>query len=340
MYTFYDYLKYYKDYELKDIPWNIMDNLLCAIIVYMPLPSFKYSRTLNSIYDELSKMPLPKTSDYMTPKPKEIINIIRNSKRYKNMRIKNFVNIIDDNTQFGALTCMIRNVKVVSFKGSDKSVIGWLENFRIIYDYPTYTQKLAIQYLKNNINLLDSSVYVTGHSKGGNLAMVSAMEVLPHDFSKIKQIVNFDGPGFRKEEYISDKYTRIKDKLVNIIPTSSYIGVLLYNDNYRVVTTNSHAINVHYPMFWNSYGTVFIDGKQSKLSKDLHQMASKNITDISNEEIRYVIEESFSHLDKTSSISLMLVLNVLKSVRGADNKTLKYLRTILNSMLKLSSEKE
>ncbi|MEI3499052.1 MAG: Mbeg1-like protein [Bacilli bacterium] len=60
--------------------------------------------------------------------------------------------------------------KIISFKGTDSSLIGWLENFRLAYEYPTYTQKLAIDYLKNNISFLDQDVYVVGHSKGGNLA--------------------------------------------------------------------------------------------------------------------------------------------------------------------------
>ena len=340
MYTFYDYLKYYKNYDLKDIPWNIMDNLLCAILVYIPVKSFNKTKTITSICNELSKKELPKKVDYMTPKTKDIIDIIKDSKRYKDLKLKNFINTIDNNTQFGAGTFVLKNVKTISFKGTDRSVIGWLENFRLIYEYPTYTQTLAIKYLSDNINIFDREVYVTGHSKGGNLAMASAMEANIPDFNKIKKIVNFDGPGFREDEYTSLKYERLKKKLINIIPTSSYIGVMLFNDDYQIVTTNSHAINVHYPMYWNSYGTVFIEGKQSKISRNLHEMTSKNITKISNEEIHYVIEESFKNLDKKSLISLNNILNIMKSIRGVDNKTLKYLHTIINSMLKLSKNEK
>ena len=40
MYTIYDYLEHYKDKSLKEVSWNVMDNLLCAIIVYIPIESF------------------------------------------------------------------------------------------------------------------------------------------------------------------------------------------------------------------------------------------------------------------------------------------------------------
>ena len=30
MFTINDYLKYYKDYDLKEVPWNNMDNLFLS----------------------------------------------------------------------------------------------------------------------------------------------------------------------------------------------------------------------------------------------------------------------------------------------------------------------
>ena len=40
MYTIYDYLKYYKDYDINEVPWNDMDNLLLSTIVYIPMKGF------------------------------------------------------------------------------------------------------------------------------------------------------------------------------------------------------------------------------------------------------------------------------------------------------------
>ena len=51
---------------------------------------------------------------------------------------------------------------------------------------------------------------------------------------RIKKIYNFDGPGFRKQEYESNKYQALTKKLVNIMPSGSLVGVLLYNDNYNI----------------------------------------------------------------------------------------------------------
>ena len=337
MYTIYDYLKYYKDYDIKEKPWSIMDNLLCSCLIYMPVKSFKGVKTLEEIYLKVKRSDASSKEDFMFPHVKKIIELIYDSKRYKDLRFRNFINRLDSNTQFGAITFTIRNIKVVSFRGTDKSIVGWQENFRLAYSYPTYTQELAISYLANNITLFDNEVYVTGHSKGGNLAMVSSMEQNPKKFKRIKQVINFDGPGFRKEEYKSLKYKILSEKLINIVPEGSYIGVLLFNDNYQVVTSSLKGTGVHYPTSWNCFGSIFIDGKLSKLSRELHSRTTKTVEGLSDESMKEAFETIFKQYVKKNTskvvISFRELLSLVKTVRGMDNKTSQYIYQILSSML-------
>ena len=199
MFTIMDYLKFYNNTSLDDVRWNTLDNLIGAILVYLPIPSFNENKNLKELYNYVSSSTLV-SSNFMETKAIEILNIIKDSKRYNEIIISDFNNIKNDEVQFGACVIKTRKEKIISFKGTDSSLIGWLENFRLAYEYPTYTQKLAIDYLKNNISFLDQDVYVVGHSKGGNLAMASAMELTDPKFSKIREVCNFDGPGFKKEE--------------------------------------------------------------------------------------------------------------------------------------------
>lgn len=338
MYTIYDYLKYYKDYSLSEEKWNIMDNLLCSILAYTPIKNFTISKDLNTFYNEITIQETKK--HIMEYNAIELLKIIKDSKRYKNIKFSNFINIIDNKTQFGVFTMTIDNIKVISFKGTDDSLIGWLENFRLAYMYPTYTQKQAIEYLNKNISIFDSEVYVTGHSKGGNLAMASVMELNDIKYSKVKNVTNFDGPGFRIQEYNSEKYKKLSKKLINIVPDNSYIGTLLFNDNYQVIKTNSHAINVHYPIYWNTYGINFIESKLSKMSEELHERTSENIKNVDEEIIKEVSEKIFENLNykttKRISINLNDIMHVLKTIKGIDNKTLKYISNVISSMLSLS----
>lgn len=342
MYTIYDYLKYYKDYSLKDLKWNQMDNLFLASIVYMPLKSFDY-KDYETVVNEILKSDIKDVKDTMVPKTLELVNIVRDSKRYKKMKFYNFINMVNNKSQFGAMTVVLGNTKVISFRGSDRSVIGWLENFRIVYLYPTYTQGLAINYLNNNINFFDKNVYVCGHSKGGNLAMVSSMELSNFKYNKIKNIYNFDGPGLRYSEFESEKYKKIKDKLINIVPNNSYIGTLLYNENYNVVTTNAHAINVHYPTSWNIFGIEFVKGTLSKSSVNLIKRTTINLQDIDQEKMKNIFEETFKIYDKRETKNIKITLNDIKkiitTVGGMDKELSKYITVIFTSIMSLREKK-
>ena len=52
MFTIIDYLKNYKDIMVKDVHWNTLDNLLCAILVYIPLSNFSGKKSLDKFYKE------------------------------------------------------------------------------------------------------------------------------------------------------------------------------------------------------------------------------------------------------------------------------------------------
>ena len=341
MYTIYDYLKYYKDYSLRDLKWNMMDNLFITILSYMPVKSFKYKDYSNVVLEILHACDYD-TKDYMIPKVIELIEIVKESKRYENMKFLEFINRVDSSCQFGALTVILDDIKVISFKGSDGSVIGWLENFRISYEYPTYTQKLAINYLKENIGLFDKNIYVTGHSKGGNLALVSAMELGDFKYNKIKNIINFDGPGVRYQEFNTDKFKRFKGELINIIPTGSYIGTLMFNKEYTVIKSNGHAISEHYPTTWNIFGCEFIKGNISKLSTNLIKMSSINIKDLDSNKVKTIFEQAFTIYNKRETshlkITLVDIVNIVRNVSKLDPELSKYILTIITTMIKLSKE--
>lgn len=342
MYTIMDYIKYYKDKDIKEVPWNMMDNLLCAILVYAPIKTDYSVKYFTTFCKECVNVKNIETPDAMLPKVKEVCSLLIDSKRYKYMRVVNYVNRVDENTQFGAATFILRNTKVISFKGTDTSVIGWIENFKLAYEYPTYTQRLAVNYLNNSVKLFDKNVYVVGHSKGGNLAMASVMESTNFVYNRIKRVINFDGPGFRKEEFNSLKYDRLARKLDNIIPSGSYVGVLMHNKNYQIVKSSSHAINVHYPTSWNSYGTVFIEGKALKMSDELHKMSTENIEKIDKESIKDVFETVFKTFDdkKTSKIHVSLadIKNILKNVKGKDKEAAKYVKIIITALFASSKK--
>ena len=86
------------------------------------------------------------------------------------------MNVVNSDMQFGALTMKLSDKSIfVAFAGTDSSIIGWEEDFKMTYLYPGASQKYASVYLNKAISLLDKKVRVGGHSKGGNLAICATM---------------------------------------------------------------------------------------------------------------------------------------------------------------------
>ncbi len=336
MYTVMDYLKYYRDIPFTEVSLNQLDFLICAILVYLPLNDFKEAKSLK----DFSKIALElENKDYdgmMIPKSYEVLKYLQNAKRYADMKIMNFVNLKNEKTQFGACKFLMDKKTIIAFKGTDGSTIGWVENFRLLYDYPTYTQRLSLNYLEDNIKFNDKNVYVVGHSKGGNLAMASVMELSRPLFKKVKKVYNFDGPGFLKKEFDSLKYRELLPKLVNIIPTGSVVGSLLFNKNYTVVESCELAFNEHYPTTWGVFGEFFLEGTLSSVSKHLNESTTIGMDNLENEKVKEAVEMILKNIEKKYDeefeFNINDVKNLLKNRDNMDPEVAKYLTTMLPKM--------
>lgn len=336
MYTVMDYLKYYRDIPFTEVSLNQLDFLICTILVYLPLNDFKEAKSLK----DFSKIALElENKDYdgmMIPKSYEVLKYLQNAKRYADMKIMNFVNLKNEKTQFGACKFLMDKKTIIAFKGTDGSTIGWVENFRLLYDYPTYTQRLSLNYLEDNIKFNDKNVYVVGHSKGGNLAMASVMELSRPLFKKVKKVYNFDGPGFLKKEFDSLKYRELLPKLVNIIPTGSVVGSLLFNKNYTVVESCELAFNEHYPTTWGVFGEFFLEGTLSSVSKHLNESTTIGMDNLENEKVKEAVEMILKNIEKKYDeefeFNINDVKNLLKNRDNIDPEVAKYLTTMLPKM--------
>ena len=338
MYYIADYLDYYKNTDVETIKWNIMDNLICTILVYLPVEGFKEEKNLNSFCTYVEPYAGKKYEGNMVPLAFDVLKKISGSTRYNDMIISDFTNDRSTLAQFGAMTVRIGENTVIVYKGTDHSVIGWIENFRISYDYPTCTQKLAIEYMKRNIRCFgDKNIYVTGHSKGGNLAIVSAMEMGNRIFHRIKKVYNFDGPGLRKEEYLSEKYERLCKKLVNIIPEGSIVGMVLYNRDYHVVETSPGSINDHYPNTWGIFGEFFQPSRLSVFSKKIHENIINSMEKFPHSQVEQAFEAIFQNIeqDYTSDFNLSpeTILPFIKNMREVDKEIADDIYEIMKQLL-------
>lgn len=336
MFTIYDYLDYYKNCSFEEVGFNQMDAMLFACLVYLPIKSFSENKS----YKDFVAYTFYKDdySGVMKPSSFALLNKIKTSKRYENIIISNFKNVRNNDTQFGAMSVRFNDNLLIAFKGSDSSLISWIENLRLNYQYPTYTQNKGIKYAKDNILDSDKNVYLVGHSKGGNLAMCAGMEIPSGLRDKVKVIYNFDGPGFLKKEY-EKKFNLIKEKVVNIVPTGSVVGMCLYNDNFKSVKSKDLAFGEHYPVGWGVFGEFFVKTSLSRVSKQIHEMTTTNLDAVDKKQLGETIEELCKGLgvdyDSDFHLSMSEIWEIIRNMKGIDPKVYKYLTSVMQTLMKV-----
>lgn len=338
MFTIYDYLDYYKNCSFEEVGFNQMDAMLFACLVYLPIKTFSENKSYKDFVSYAYTFYKDDYSGVMKPSSFALLNKIKTSKRYENIIISNFKNVRNNDTQFGAMSVRFNDNLLIAFKGSDSSLISWIENLRLNYQYPTYTQSKGIKYAKDNILDSDKNVYLVGHSKGGNLAMCAGMEIPSGLRDKVKVIYNFDGPGFLKKEY-EKKFNLIKEKVVNIVPTGSVVGMCLYNDNFKSVKSKDLAFGEHYPVGWGVFGEFFVKTSLSRVSKQIHEMTTTNLDAVDKKQLGETIEELCKGLgvdyDSDFHLSISEIWEIIRNMKGIDPKVYKYLTSVMQTLMKV-----
>lgn len=86
-------------------------------------------------------------------------------------------------------------------------------------------QREAVRYLEETMKP-NGRYRIGGHSKGGNLAIYSALHCKEELRRTILAVYNNDGPGLSADIVPPEQYERIGDRLHWIIPEYSVIGTL------------------------------------------------------------------------------------------------------------------
>lgn len=331
MANIYDYIAFYKDTDFASVPWNIMDDLVCAIIAYTPAPNFTRTHSLAALATATAAAPASADVDKLVPQARHIIAAINHSRRYKGLSFSHLVNLTDEQTSFGAITCRLAGRTIVSFRGSNYSVSSWRENYRLFYQYPTVTHSLACRYLRQSLTLLDRHVRLVGHSKGGHLALTTALET-PSLWPRLEQISNFDGPGLRAREYHSLKYAAVRARLQVFLPEYSWVGTMLAADNYHIIKTEPRVIAIHSPQHWQVFGQFFVPGTWSSASQQLHEITTVGLSQLDETKLAAMTDAAFALLGKKGTDNLSLrqfdLAQFYQQARQLDWETFAYLKNL------------
>ena len=282
--TILGYLKKTKDETLDVSPFNEVDSLILSQFSYLKfggmVPGIGRADEAVTLWD-LVESDLYDTlydDERYRKNNTALFEGMLASKRFNQIKLHSYVSIIDhDNeSQFAAITIEFPNgLCYVAFRGTDENFVGWKEDFNMSLSKPIPGQIMSVDYLADIAGYIPEYFVVGGHSKGGNLAVFSAMYSHESIQDRITDIYNHDGPGFRNELMDDDRYRAIRNKIRMTIPHSSFIGMLLINDdNYRVVESKMPGISgmlQHNPYSWKVKGHDFViadEVSQASIVKD------------------------------------------------------------------------
>ncbi len=177
--------------------------------------------------------------------------------------------------QFAAMTAFLPDGSaVVIFRGTDWSLVGWKEDFNLTYCDELPAQRSAVEYLAKIAEIHDGDIFVTGHSKGGNLAVYASAFVPERVSARIVNVTSLDGPGFCEHVMNSDEYARIKDKITTYMPSASIVGaVLSRTGKFSVIESRSRGFAQHIPYNWEIMGGGFITDAQRDGTTQIAELA-------------------------------------------------------------------
>lgn len=233
-----------------------------------------------------------------------LFNAAANSNRFKNVKLKKFIDIVDSDfqIQFSAVVFEFENgLTYVAFRGTDDNLVGWQEDLNMIYQTPVPAQEKALWYLNTVSKEITGDFYVGGHSKGGNLAVYSSMMAEPCIQDRIINIFSHDGPGFKKETLNKSNFDRVKSKIIKQVPKSSVFGLMLTTgEKIDVVLCHKiSGISQHNPFNWIVEGTSFKQADKVDRAHIIQREAFNNWAEkLTDTQARTLSEQLFMLFDK------------------------------------------
>ena len=234
MSTIFDYLDYVAYDSIYDRPFKELDVLALTELTYLPFDRIVPQGDTTNIEVRLSDAAelVDRTTDFIvTDQHLQLVDVLATSKRFKNLKLLNYVDEYDPDVQkqFAAMTYRLTmDVYLVVFRGTDDTLIGWKEDFHMTYMDHVPSQRRAASYLQHVMKEFPKGRFmVAGHSKGGNLAAYACSYLPDHLIERVDAIYCYDAPGLNKAIIETEGYQRIAHLVHRFVPQGSIVGMML-----------------------------------------------------------------------------------------------------------------
>lgn len=353
----FDYLDNYGSSSFREVPLNNVDLAIFSSISYVDF---------GGIIDQgHTKISLGDAAElyFMSHNKKDIkqnimgvlggikiLKEIMNLRRYRFLKLYNYEYICKSNEQFSAMFIDIDHHKsVVVFEGTDETVSGWFEDCELAYKFPVASHVDANNYVNKHIHFVSHRKYIfTGHSKGGNTALVAGMYLNRYKQFRLKKIVSLDGPGLRSKEKNSKLYKRINKKYNLIVPDHSLVGMILNNKDIPIVVKSTKkGLTAHHLHTWMITDTDFTKSELSNYSKKIKKVIDGFIAKYSDIELEEFVKNLFqvfecAEVDTLVDIKIAKIKKIfacLKATKTINEDSRAMISEFLTSLVNVIFEK-
>ena len=322
MTTLYQYVKNIGHADFLQQPLNEVDYVILTELVYLTLDDYISEsfdveidgRTIQDFYDEfsLSQKEIQQDNRFVVSSERlKLAKEVAYTPRYRDLKLFGFHSKIDKTSemQFAAATFYseLLDLLIVIFRGTDDTLIGWKEDFNMSYQKRVPAQLASDLYLQQIVTRYpNSQLVVTGHSKGGNLAIYASSKLNERQRALLQAVYSFDGPGFHHDFLASEGYLAIESRIHFYIPQDSVVGQILYRTvDPVIVEAKGYSLMQHIPETWEVDKVSFKRAAEvTTMSERLYQTFGDWIAKSDSAELKEFFETVFQLIESTGVESM------------------------------------
>jgi hypothetical protein len=338
-------------------PFNPLDSLLLSQLSYV-----RFDGIVPDVREKGSSISLKDILGHATSRDifqsvvesrsnEKLFIVAAHSQRFGGIRLNFFSNEIDADSekQFAAVTFLLEDGSAyIAYRGTDESIVGWKEDFNMAFLYPVPSQMRGVEYLNRVGTMVTGTLRLGGHSKGGNIAVYTAMKCDPSIQGRISDIYSFDGPGFRNEVFIEEEFLRIRDRIHKYLPHTAIIGMLLQNqEEYKVVESRQIGLLQHDLFSWQmSDGDFIYKPAISRRSAFLNSSLNEWLNSVGDDDRRKFVDAFYHFIQSTNAQTLFDFsrknrknnIKILEAIAEIDPETRHFLTKTVGSLFAIAAK--
>lgn len=349
-----DYVQLTEAVSFDDMPVNELDVAVLNELAYLPLTKPQQDSLQNQFLPlgeviSHSDIDLEEVapSFMITENRVALLKAVLASQRYQGLQFGYYVNDIDSlfEKQFAAVVAYLPSFDYYQliFRGTDETLVGWKEDFNMTYMSEIPAQRSACQYLSHFLVHYPRSIIVSGHSKGGNLAIYAA-SFMPSELQQyLDRVYIFDSPGLHEHVLEREGYQQIRHKIKAYKPKESIVGVMLASDiQANILESKAKGILQHDLFNWQTETNQFVRVDElTHLSQSLQKTFTEWMTEYSKHDLKEMSDTFFDlffslgidNLDDLKTVDLQTTKVFLEKLAHLDSRKKALLFDALKTLL-------